>query len=1445
MGGKHGHNGLVLIVMRVCDHILVYQITGFIMTSADVKYATLKTRFEKLPKVERSIVQLLSILLEPVNRTSLNHYLRELDVRGDDGKRLLVKTLSPIIKKLEEQGLLIIDSEYAHQFQCPESIYWVVTCSAVEDGSFQAMVQVAQKHCPALTSYGSARYRGSTIANYTRCLREIRIAVFAHDPDNFTKYLQLAREQFPEKLILTPPLVRICAAPYDDTWFRALPLSIQVFALEEIVIHGIENFDDLSRFMPLLQTYRHQADESEGQQFRHLLVTVLMVRGELKEAAEILKTFENIMDHQALQGWWLFLHGDNAQAIEVYDAALRKFRRNSRDKKEYFPHLSGLFYLLALLKSPDQGHHARFVTLLTQIRKQVIRVAWPVYICLEALSMAQLNKVDHGLLLLDYGFIPESDLIALMDPEQFRKNVANTPRLGQLFTEVVRYWIDPDKARQRKHGLKALFSRAKREGYQWIAMELAELLSRLEASGEIYQEYATKVQQQTEMHSIVPIISPQESWERALHALRLLTSDSGAGNKSAKARSTNRRLVWLIDVGINKVNVIQPKEQAMTKNGGWTKGRVVGLKRLFGGTSDLDFITNQDRLISRAILQENQFYGGVRYSFDWESAMLAMVGHPLVFWEHAPTVNVEIVRAEPELLVQKVRGGVNIGFSTLLSEQKVIASQESPTRCQLIEVTEDHKTIGKILGNNGLKVPDHGKEQVLEIMHAISPLVTIQSAIGGGQEDITTVTADSKPYIQLLPMGEGLKLKVLVRPFAGDGPYFMPGKGGKTIITEVAGERKQTNRNLKSERTQALAVLADCPSLVVNDEILQEWHFEEPESCLELLLDLQAVEERVQLEWPEGQTYKVPYQVNMDQCQVRIQRDQDWFALSGELRLDESLILKMGQLLDLAQNAKGRFLPLGDGQFVALTEHFRKQLQEIAAFSEQSEMGQRFHPLAAPIFQEISENVSTIKTDKAWKTHVKKFQNSLDHEAELPSTLQVELRDYQLLGFQWLSRLAAWGVGACLADDMGLGKTVQALALMVNRAAQGPMLIVAPTSVCLNWLKEIRRFAPTLTGYFFTGNNRQQMIDDLKPFDVLVSSYGLLQQESEKLRLPVWNMVVLDEAQAIKNRNTKRSKAAMELQGSFKVLLTGTPIENHLGELWNLFQFINPGLLGSMERFNERFAAPIERHRDKIAGKQLKKLIQPFILRRTKSQVLEELPARTEITLQVEMSEEEQAFYETLRRRALEQIDDLEGPVEQNQFQIFAEIMRLRRACCNSRLIMADSHIPSTKLELFWSTVEGLLENKHKVLVFSQFVDHLAIIRERLEREKVRYQYLDGSTPAKERQRRVDAFQAGEGDLFLISLRAGGMGINLTAADYVIHMDPWWNPAVEDQASDRAHRIGQMRPVTIYRLVTKGSIEEMIVDLHQHKRHLADGLLDGSDMSGKLSAAELLQMIRG
>ncbi|MEO5340148.1 MAG: DEAD/DEAH box helicase [Magnetococcus sp. MYC-9] len=1395
-----------------------------------------RENYERLTAIEQAVLQFLSLLMEPIHRTNLAKQLREVGIRGDDGRSLSVAALGPIVDRLAMLSLITTQRQPANPFCCADTIAAHATRAAVAAGRLQNMVGVIRREFPL--HYGYTQRTTS----YERCLRELRIAVFFRDEALIAKASQLCYEQYPTEMAMHRPWTRICATPFDADWFRGLPPSVQFSALGELIADRLHRFEDMSEIVFLLGELRNHPDTQYAPLFRRQLIAILLFQGRVSEAQAMLDADETVVGAAALQGWAHFLRGEYEEAIHVFEAALHATKRMADKRQIVLGNTSGTFFLLALLRGGKPGDHARLAELLAMAHKKPSLPVSSTMRCLEALLLAQQNKLAPALELIDekviQGFNLDTRQVIQHQSQSTDRDVCST----KLFKAMTRFWIDLEYAQQKNQGLTALFEQARRHGYLWAAMELAGLMAAMDPKAATYAEYAATIQRESGLRSMLTIVPREEPWQRALKALVSMGStDTG---KSEVREGGNSRLVWMIKLAGGVVHEIQPREQVRSANGGWSKGRPVALKRLFQNIDTLEFLTDQDRRICTAIVRDRDYYGGSYYEFSWQKAILAMVGHPLVFWEDTPHVNVEVVKSEPELLVAQKSGHLSIRFAESVEEEGLMAIQETPTRCKLVEITAAHKQIAEILGNKGLRVPARAKEEVMRAMQAVAPLVTIHSDIGGGMANMEEIPADATPHLHLLPHGEGLRVSLLVRPFSGDGPYFQLGKGGKTIIAEVAGKRVQTHRNMRDEAKRASAVLSACPVLA-SEEGESEWILDDPESCLELLENLQTVADQVVVAWPEGEKMQLGRPITMDALRVQIRRDQTWFAVTGEVQVDESLVMGMAQLLDLARDKESRFIPLGEGKFLALTEAFRKRLAELDAFSEKSAKGQRFHPLAGTVIRELFSGAGAVESDRYWKTHLKQMDQAQEMDPAPPPTLRAELREYQVTGFRWLARLAAWGVGGCLADDMGLGKTLQALALLLHRAQEGPSLVVAPTSVGLNWLGEIGRFAPTLNGIVFGGGQRQQMLDLLKPFDVVICSYGLLQQEAEMLTAMRWNVIVLDEAQAIKNRLTKRSQAAMALQGAFRVATTGTPVENHLGELWNLFQFLNPGLLGSLERFNERFATPIERHGDKGAQKRLRKLVQPFLLRRTKSQVLEELPSRTEIVLHVELSAEEMAFYETLRRKAIEQIEGLEGPPEQKRFQILAELMRLRRACCNSRLVLPDSPIESTKLAIFWEVVEELLENRHKALVFSQFVDHLSLIRALLDEKKIAYQYLDGSTPAKERQRRVDAFQSGEGDLFLISLRAGGMGINLTAADYVIHMDPWWNPAVEDQASDRAHRIGQLRPVTIYRLVTQETIEEKIVDLHRHKRDLADGLLEGGEMSGKLSVEQLLNMIRG
>jgi len=452
-------------------------------------------------------------------------------------------------------------------------------------------------------------------------------------------------------------------------------------------------------------------------------------------------------------------------------------------------------------------------------------------------------------------------------------------------------------------------------------------------------------------------------------------------------------------------------------------------------------------------------------------------------------------------------------------------------------------------------------------------------------------------------------------------------------------------------------------------------------------------------------------------------------------------------------------------------------------------------------------------------------------ETRLPSDLTATLRPYQRKGVDWLCFLRDAGMGALLADDMGLGKTLQTLC-----ALRGRSLIVAPTSVIYNWAKELRVFRPGLKVSMFYGPKR----DFDAAADVVLTSYGVLRLDQERLKQEAWGTVVLDEAQTIKNPDSQVARAAHALGPAFKVALSGTPVENRLDDLWSQFHFLNPGLLGSREDFLESFARPVSRGESDVALR-LRSRIKPFVLRRLKREVAPELPPRTETVLNCELSSDERATYESLLAATrAEVLADLEGGG--SILRALEVILRLRQACCHGALLPGNKAESSSKTDLLMETLEESLSEGHKSLVFSQWTSFLDLVGAELKKRNISYSRIDGTT--RDRQALVEEFQGSGGPpVMLISLKAGGVGLTLTAADHVFILDPWWNPAVEDQAADRAHRIGQQNPVMIHRLVARDTIEERILVLQEKKKDLARAVLDEGGAALGLTRQDILDLL--
>lgn len=582
---------------------------------------------------------------------------------------------------------------------------------------------------------------------------------------------------------------------------------------------------------------------------------------------------------------------------------------------------------------------------------------------------------------------------------------------------------------------------------------------------------------------------------------------------------------------------------------------------------------------------------------------------------------------------------------------------------------------------------------------------------------------------------------------------------------------------------------------------------------------------------------------------VSVASGVDWFELNGHVDYEGEQV-GLPKLLEALRRGD-KFITLGDGSRGMLPDEWLSRYAPLAAMGEAEGDKLRFKPSQALLLDAWLSAQPEVDIDAAFhrvRERLRSFEGVQPH-AE-PTGFSGTLRPYQRDGLGWLLFLEEFGFGGCLADDMGLGKTIQVLAMILQRRKRRardkqrrPTLVVVPRSLVQNWIEEARRFTPELKVLDYTGTARGDEREKLDRWDLVVTTYGTLRRDAGHLKELPFDYAVLDEAQAIKNAASQAAKACRLIQAEHRLAMTGTPVENHLGELWSIFEFLNPGMLG---RSNSLKLLSSKNSAADIEGVQLlAKALRPFILRRTKEQVLADLPEKTEQTLYCELDTQQRKLYDELRnhyRDALNQRIASEG-MNKAKIHVLEALLRLRQAACHPGLLdKAKADEPSAKLETLLEQLDEVLNEGHKALVFSQFTSLLALVRKKLDKRKIVYEYLDGAT--RDRQRRVDRFQTDpKCPLFLISLKAGGLGLNLTAADYVFILDPWWNPAVEAQAVDRAHRIGQTRRVFAYRLIARDTVEEKILQLQGDKRKLADAIVSADNSVISQLTADDLQLL--
>lgn len=587
-------------------------------------------------------------------------------------------------------------------------------------------------------------------------------------------------------------------------------------------------------------------------------------------------------------------------------------------------------------------------------------------------------------------------------------------------------------------------------------------------------------------------------------------------------------------------------------------------------------------------------------------------------------------------------------------------------------------------------------------------------------------------------------------------------------------------------------------------------------------------------------------------------RDSSYF--SGSMRLNDDLNMlefnfdiegidttELDEVFK-AMKEKRKYYKLKDGSFLPLDN---RELEDMENIAEYINAGSIPKFMAMYLDEYLKErNLNFIKKNVNFKKLIQDINEPEDIEYETPKEVEGILRDYQKFGFKWLKTLSKYGLGGILADDMGLGKTLQIITLLLSEKDEKgrmPSLVVVPKSLVYNWETEIRKFAPNLKTLIVVGSkpDRNRLVKEINDYDVVITSYPLIRNDVELYTDFKFRFCILDEAQHIKNHSSLNSRSVKKIKAANYFALTGTPMENSLIELWSIFDFLMPGYLLSYRKFVDKYEKPIYREQDSQALKDLNSHIRPFILRRLKKEVLKELPDKIEQKIVVEMNKEQKIMYLAYLKATKGEIEDeiSYNGFNKSHMKILAGLTRLRQICCHPSLFSEGYNGGSGKLDILKDILKNSIDNGHRILLFSQFTSMLSIIRQMLDNNGIKYMYLDGSTGIKERGKLVKEFNSGVGNIFLISLKAGGTGLNLTGADMVIHYDPWWNPAVEEQATDRAYRIGQENTVQVIKLITKGTIEEKIFKLQEDKKEMIDKVItEGETLVSKLSEEELLSL---
>ena len=934
--------------------------------------------------------------------------------------------------------------------------------------------------------------------------------------------------------------------------------------------------------------------------------------------------------------------------------------------------------------------------------------------------------------------------------------------------------------------------------------------------------------------SVIAGLSKKENWTSTINDLELLLKIPG--------QVTNPRLRSRVKFIFYDNSILGLREQKLQSDGSWGEEKLLSYSQYIEG--GYSFMDENDEKIVLALKDYNRNREHALYRNEAEVVMPFLIGSDRVYGPHG---QLEITAEKPKvcfrLHIDRIIAETNVDVDM---EGKVFPCKvalDEAGNCRVISTNPQQRRILELILKSQ-DLPITAAESLVDLGEKMRGVIDVDTSALQNLKQAPTLQGTGRIIVQIKPdptrNSFGIEWQAL--PVDAGEVRFTPGDGASEYMeADEDGKPYRVLRDLQHELDN-LNDLTDfiTQSPIYNNYNNQKLEIHETENLLPLLEFLHDRPDDYAMEWPEGSEIKFKGKAGASCWEIGLQTDIQWFGVEGNVNVGgEQISLK--QVLEEGDFSEGasEFVRIGEKEYIRISKAIQRQLAALQGLMGGGTMQVSKYQVGK-LAEILGMGGLPITQTSEYQAQVQRMQEAYKMEPEVPAGLNATLREYQLDGYRWMYRLSHWGAGGCLADDMGLGKTVQTIAFMLSQADKGPSLVIAPTSVVPNWENELKKFAPGLRPFIINNiRERAMAVRQTGPGDVVIASYGVLTNSTEALLERDWNVICLDEAHQIKNRWTRVSHAAMELKGASRIILTGTPVQNSLNDLWNLFQFINPGMLGKFDHFREKYFSKNEAEAAKRL-ESLKTITQPFILRRTKDQVLDELPKKTEIDYMVALTPEEMMAYEDMR--SFFEKDLASGPGSVG-VTVFEGLTKLRLACCSQELQNAQWAGGSSKLSELKYLLQHIYNDKSHILIFSQFTSFLELVKKTLKDIGIPFLYLDGSTPLEQRAKLVQQFQNGECQMFLISLKAGGLGLNLTAANYVILLDPWWNPSIEEQAIDRAYRIGQTQDVTVIRMLAKHTIEQKIVTLQDRKRNISDHILQGTGTSNTLTYEEIMEMV--